>query len=140
MLICDSIVEINVAIQVACMPACASCLPYLYTRIRSFVETRSSDTKNAKYPPTPKIPKISAFQKPNSPQKSTNWALRDWPGKSSESTRNPTITRQFDQADSSGSLPIVEGEVAYMEDKPWRKESTSESEGDQRPMRQDDLV
>ena len=77
---------------------------------------------------------------PNLGQTATSWPLRNWIGNGSDPPHNTAVTQRSGQADSCGSLPIVDGEPAYMDDRPWRKESISVSEGDQRPMRQDDLV
>ena len=138
MLIYTSIVEINVAIKVACMPACASCLRYLYSKIRSFIDMHS---KNRMNPPAPK--KVKGFQgsrDSNLGQTATSWPLRNLTGNGGDPPQNTAVTERFGQADSPGSLPNVEGEVAYMDSKPSRKESISVSEGDQRPMQHYDLV
>lgn len=138
MLVPSSIVEINVANKVACMPACASCLRYLCSKIRSFIDMYF---KNRMKPPTPKKANESQGSRdPNLGQTATSWPLRNWIGNGSDPPQNTAVMQRSGQAGSSGSLPIVEGELAYMDDKPSRKESISVSEGDQRPMRQDDLV
>lgn len=137
MLRSNSVVEINTSIKVACMPACASCLRYLLSKVRSFIACRYSDTKTSKNVSSSRA-KNSTFESKR-PQGSRYWRLREWRGKGDGPPQITVATQKSGQELSLPNLTMIERNDFHVAEKTSLQESVNCS-GDESPLRRDDLV
>ena len=136
-----SIVEINVAIIVACMPACASCLRHLYSYLQSLIKARSSHVNSTGETAKKENSKnTQGLHEPRQHFKPRYWRLRDWHRSNGGPPQITSVKGQsglgytFDDLHPSDATSVLGTRAPSPED------STTTLEPDQQPVKRDNIV
>lgn len=140
-LTCTSIVEANVAIKVACMPACASFFRHLHSRLQSYVNTRFSYTKASKATSTTQYPKvIEKTKKPKYDLKPRYWRFRDRRPRDEGPPQITSVTAQSDQGHGLSDLNTTDTKSSREAETPVSMDLSSSQDEDQKLPERDDIV
>lgn len=140
-LIYHSIVEINISIQVACMPACASCFRHFSPKLQTFFATRFLGTKTSDECSIHNEPEITEnVDEPKWHHASRDWRPRDWRGKDDGVPQTTSFAQKSTEKFSIGNFTVVESHAVQETDNPMPKRPDSCFQGPQRLAQSEDRV
>ena len=137
----NSIVEINISIQVACMPACASCFRHFAPKLQAFFATRILGTKTSNEYSMPSEPEITDnFGKLEWHQTSRDWKFRDSRGKNHGLPQTTSSLQTSAEGFPFGKITFVESISAQGTDRPMPQRPDRCFQGPQRLAQPEDRV
>lgn len=137
----NSIVENNISIQVACMPACASCFRYFSPKLQTFFATRFLDTKTSNKCSTPSESEDRGNgDQPKWHHTSRDWRPRDWRGTDDGLPQTTSFTQTSAEGILFGNLTFAESNAVQGTDNPMPKRPDSCFQGPQRSAQQDHII